>query len=526
MGAGIVEVFARAGLDVVGVEGTPELAAKGQERLTASADKALSRGKLDQAGRDALLGRITCTDDFAALADAQLVVEAVPEVMTIKHDIFTRLDGLVAPDAILASNTSSLSITEIAAGTADPGRVIGMHFFNPAPVLALVEVIHTPLTRPEVRDAVAELAVRLGKKPVVVGDKAGFVANDLLFGYLNRAVGMLEAGQISAADLDAAMHVGAGLPMGPLTLMDLVGLDVCAHISHVMYGATHRHLHAPNALLERMVAAGMLGRKSGSGFLVGDAAAAGADPSTPGAEAFTRIAVVGEGEFARELATQFGAEAPVSAEGDLRALAEADLVIEALGGPGDDEDEDQHQESLAGLLAAVSEAAPTAVIASTGAAAVGDLAGEVADGTRLVRLAVHEATAHGRLAEVGHLRHTAPADLDRLRATLAGAGLTPSIGLDRPGLVHDALLFSYLNEAVRMTQSGYASPADIDTAMVAGCGYPQGPFATLDQVGALTAVLVLQEIYEATGDTDLLPAELLVEHAVLELPFLGQDPRG
>ena len=266
MGAGIVEVFARGGLKVIGVETTQEYADRGRAILQSSTDRAVARGRLDEAGQAQILDRVTVTTDFADLAGVDLVVEAVPEVMVLKHEIFGRLDEVLDADAILASNTSSLSITDIAAGTKHPERVLGMHFFNPAPVLKLVEVITTLRTDAAVTEAVVELSRALGKKPVVIGDRAGFVANYLLFGYFTAALRMLEHGHVSREDLDTAMRVGAGLPMGPLTLMDLVGLDVCHHIGDVIYAHTRSQMHAPSPMLGRMVTSGLLGRKSGQGF--------------------------------------------------------------------------------------------------------------------------------------------------------------------------------------------------------------------------------------------------------------------
>ncbi len=268
MGAGIVEVFARSGHPVIGVETTQEYADRGRAILEASTERAVARGKLAEDVREDILDRVTITTAMQDLAPAGLVVEAVPETIELKHSVFGALDGIVGAEAVLASNTSSLSITEIAAATAHPERVVGLHFFNPAPVLKLVEVVTTVRTDPEVTAAVAGLARDLGKLPVVVGDRAGFVANYLLFGYLNSALRMLEHGHVGREDLDTAMRVGAGLPMGPLALMDLIGLDVCDHIGEVIYGHSRSPLHAPSAMLQQMVMSGRLGRKSGRGFYV------------------------------------------------------------------------------------------------------------------------------------------------------------------------------------------------------------------------------------------------------------------
>ena len=266
MGAGIVEVFARNGIDVLAVEVDDAGVAHGREILAGSTGRALRREKMTQEQHDALHARVTFTTDLADLAGCQLVVEAVPESLELKKEIFGRLDQVVSPDAVLATNTSSLPVTEIAVATRNPKRVVGMHFFNPAPVLQFVEVIRTVITADDVFEDVKALAERLGKKPVIVGDKAGFIANRLLFGYLNHAVSMYENRYATREDLDAAMRFGCGYPMGPLQLLDLIGLDTAYEILDTMYKQGRDRLHAPSPIIKQMVSAGLLGRKSGRGF--------------------------------------------------------------------------------------------------------------------------------------------------------------------------------------------------------------------------------------------------------------------
>jgi 3-hydroxybutyryl-CoA dehydrogenase len=199
------------------------------------------------------------------------VIEAVPERMELKAAVFTELDRVCPPETVFASNTSSLSITEIGVHTTRPGKVVGMHFFNPTPVLKLVEVIKSVVTEPEVVADVVGLVERLGKTPVVIGDRAGFIANALLFGYLNHAVRMYESRYATREDLDAAMRYGCGYPMGPLALLDLIGLDTAYEILDTMYHQSRNRLHAPAPLLKQMITAGLLGRKSGRGFYTYDA---------------------------------------------------------------------------------------------------------------------------------------------------------------------------------------------------------------------------------------------------------------
>src|SRR5215475_2552211 len=267
MGAGIVEVLARNGLSVTAVEVTEAALERGRGHLLGSTERAVARGKLSEADRDALLGRVTFAVGLDALGDVDLVIEAVPEHLDLKQQIFADLDKVCKPTTILATNTSSLSVTEISVATTRPNQVIGMHFFNPAPVMKLVEVIKTVVTAPDVVEDVEALCARLGKVDVTINDRAGFIANALLFGYLNHAVTMYEAHYVSREDIDAAMKLGCGLPMGPLALMDLIGLDTAYEILDTMYrrGGRDRR-HAPAPLLKQMVTAGLLGRKSGRGF--------------------------------------------------------------------------------------------------------------------------------------------------------------------------------------------------------------------------------------------------------------------
>ena len=218
MGAGIAEVFARNGLAVVAVEVDEAALERGRGHVDGSTGRAVARGKLSEAEQQALLERITFTADMDDLADVDLVVEAVPEQLDLKRAIFGQLDKICDPETILATNTSSLSVTEIAVSTSRPGKVVGMHFFNPAPVMKLVEVVRSVVTEQEVVDDVEAFAQKLGKTDVTIGDRAGFIANALLFGYLNHAVSLYESRYASREDIDAAMRLGCGLPMGPLAL--------------------------------------------------------------------------------------------------------------------------------------------------------------------------------------------------------------------------------------------------------------------------------------------------------------------
>jgi 3-hydroxybutyryl-CoA dehydrogenase len=268
MGSGIAEVFARSGLDVLVSEASAEALEFGRARVSNSLDTAVKRGKLTAEQRDEALGRISFTSELADFADRDLVVEAVAEIEEIKVQIFQTLDQVITrPDAVLASNTSSIPIVKLAAATSRPEQVIGLHFFNPAPVQRLVEVIPTLTTSAETTTRIETFAVEaLGKEPIRARDRAGFVVNALLVPYLLSAVRMFESGVATAADIDKGMEAGCAHPMGPLRLCDLIGLDTIASIADSMYAEYKEPLYAAPPLLSRMVDAGLLGRKSGRGF--------------------------------------------------------------------------------------------------------------------------------------------------------------------------------------------------------------------------------------------------------------------
>jgi len=268
MGAGIAEVSLRAGVDVRIYEPTEALVEAGRNRITASLERGVSRGKLTEAQRDEALGRLSVATDVADLADRQLVVEAIVEDAAVKATVFAQLDEAITdPDAVLASNTSSIPIMKIAAATKNPSRVLGLHFFNPVPVLPLVELVPTLVTSDAALERVAQFAGQtLGKKVVRCTDRSGFVVNALLVPYLLAAIRMAEAGVATVEDIDTAVVAGLSHPMGPLKLSDLVGLDTLKLIADSMFSEFKEPLYGPPPLLQRMVEAGQLGKKSGQGF--------------------------------------------------------------------------------------------------------------------------------------------------------------------------------------------------------------------------------------------------------------------
>ena len=266
MGSGIAEVAAKAGVDVVLRSRKQESADAMVASLEKSLAKQVGRGKLEEQAAKEISARVSATDDLHALADCDLVLESVVEDLAVKKELFQRLDGIVKAEGILATNTSTLAVVELAVSTNRPEQVVGIHFFNPAPMMSLVEVI-APLTASEATVATArEFATACGKDVVEVKDRAGFIVNALLFPYLNNAVRMLEAGTASRDDIDTAMKGGCNFPMGPLALLDLVGLDTSLSILDALYDEFRDPNYAALPLLRRMVSAGQLGRKSGAGF--------------------------------------------------------------------------------------------------------------------------------------------------------------------------------------------------------------------------------------------------------------------
>lgn len=267
MGAGIAEVTARSGADVMVLEVNDQALDAAKGRVESSLARAVRGGRLEEAERDAVLGRLQWVTDYADLHDRELVIEAAPENEDLKFSIFRTLDEAVQPGAVLASNTSSIPLVKMAAVTKRPQQVVGVHFFNPVPVLPLVEIVESLLTSPATLETVTTFAEKqLGKTTIRSKDRAGFVVNALLIPYILSAVRMMESGFASAEDIDEGMVKGCAHPMGPLHLADLIGLDTCAAVAQSMYTEFKEQLFAPPPLLLRMCEAGLLGRKTGQGF--------------------------------------------------------------------------------------------------------------------------------------------------------------------------------------------------------------------------------------------------------------------
>ena len=266
MGAGIAQVSVQSGFDTVGREVSDELAERGRATIERYLTRGVEKGRLSQAERDAALERLTLTTDIQDLADCDLVIEAVLEELDLKRDVFRELDRITRPDAILATNTSALSVAEIAEASGYPQRVVGMHFFNPAPVLPLVEIVRAPETADEIVAAAYAWAERAGKEPVRCNDTPGFIVNRILIPLLNDCVRVLDEAGVQLEEMDKAMTNGAGWPMGPCALIDLIGIDVHVHASEALHGKLGEERMAPPERLLRMQADGQLGRKTGRGF--------------------------------------------------------------------------------------------------------------------------------------------------------------------------------------------------------------------------------------------------------------------
>ncbi|HET9499634.1 MAG TPA: 3-hydroxybutyryl-CoA dehydrogenase [Marmoricola sp.] len=569
MGAGIVEVFARNGFTVVGVEQNDESLERGREHLQHSTGRAVARGKLSEEERQAIFDRLTFSTDLAAMAGADLVVEAVTEQLAIKKDLFARLDDVVSPEAVLATNTSSLSVTEISTANKRPGRVVGIHFFNPAPVQDLVEIVRTVVTEPDVLEDVTALVQRVGKDPVVCGDKAGFIANTLLFGYLNHAASMYEQRYASREDIDAAMRLGCGYPMGPLALLDLIGLDTAYEILETMYHQGRDRLHAPTPILKQMVTAGLLGRKTGKGFYSYadvDSSEVVADGSTPSADDQPQlrhdvglVGVVGTGTMATGIVEVF-AKAGYDVLYVGRSQDKVDGVRTAI-------EKSLDKAIQRGKLA---ESTRTEVLDRlTGSASLDDLAGvdvvveAVAEDLRIKKTlfenldeicrpgtilatttsslpVIELARATGRPQDVIGMHFFNPAPIMKLvevvstvmtredvaettRALCAAVGKHAVSCGDRAGFIVNALLFPYLNDAIKMLEAHYATADDIDTAMKKGCALPMGPFQLLDVVGNDVSLAIQRELYLEFREPGFAPAPLL-EHLVTA-GYLGRKTK-
>ncbi len=555
MGAGIAEVVARTGVAVVGVEVDEAGIERGRGHLEHSTARAVAGGKLTADEQTQLLTRIDYGTDLKALADVDLVIEAVPEHLDLKRSIFAQLDEICKPAAILATNTSSLPVTEIAVATRRPGKVVGLHFFNPAPVMKLVEIVSSVLTEPETLEAVEAFSQKLGKVDVTTGDRAGFIANALLFPYLNHAAAMYEANYASREDVDEAMKLGCGLPMGPLSLLDLIGLDTAYEILDTMYRQRRDRLHAPTPIFKQMISAGLLGRKSGRGFYTydqPDSPTVVDDAQTPAAAAVEaavrpveRVGVAGSGTMATgiiEVFAKAGFDVIFRARSEEKVAKVISVITRSMEkavqrGKLAEADRDAALSRITGTTR-LEDLAPVQLVVEAIVEELGvkhalfeNLDEICAPGTVLATttssLPVIEcAMATSRPADVIGMHFFNPATVMKLVevvTTVSSAAdaeatvldVTRKIGKhavrcgDRAGFIVNALLVPYLNDAVKMLETQYATADDIDAAMKVGCGYPMGPFELMDVIGNDVTLAVERTLFQEFREPGYAPAPLL-----------------
>jgi 3-hydroxybutyryl-CoA dehydrogenase len=559
MGAGIAEILVRAGHQVIGIEPVGRAAAAAVTALERSTARAVQHGKLTEAEREAALARLRTGADLRAASEADLVIEVVPENFELKREVFAALAAVVKPETILTTGTNALSVTQLAADTARPERVLGLHFFAPAQAMKLVEVVSTVLTSPEATECVTSLVRGLGKEAVPVGDRPGFIADGLLFGYLNQAAAMYEARYATREDIDAAMKLGCGLPMGPLELLDLIGIDTARTVLEAMYAASRDRLHAPAPILGHLAAAGLSGRKSGRGFYTYQSP--GSETKIPDAQTpagcaadgagrpVRRVGVAGSGTMASGIAEVFAragyqvvlaarsqdkaeaaaariaaslarsvakgrltagdrdaALARLTPSGSLEDLADADLAVEAIA------EELPAKQQLFAALDKVCR--PGAVLATTTSSLpVVEIATATSRPWDVIGMHFFNPAPAMKLVEVVRTVLTGDDVRATVRAVCGTLRKHPVDCGDRAGFIVNALLFPYLNNAVKMVQEHYASVEDIDTAMKLGGGYPMGPFELLDVVGLDVSLAIEQVLHREFRDPGLAPAPLL-EHLV------------
>ncbi|WP_435601917.1 3-hydroxyacyl-CoA dehydrogenase family protein [Streptomyces sp. bgisy130] len=568
MGTGIAEVLTRAGREVIGIDTDEAAARRAVSALEAATARAVQRERLTERERQDALARFRTFTDLQAAADADLVIEVVPEDYELKRQVFAELDAVVRPDTILATGTNALSVTRLAADSQRPERVLGVHFFNPAPAMKLVEVVSSVLTAPTAIAAVTELARDLGKDPIAVGDRPGFVADGLLFGYLNQAAAMYESKYATREDIDAAMRLGCGLPMGPLALLDLIGVDTARTVLEAMYAESQDRLHAPAPILGQLAEAGLTGRKAGRGFYTYDApgwghlpAVAGGATVVPDAESpaaadelaggrpVSGVGVAGSGTMASGIAEVFAkagykvvlaarslekaekakariakslgrsvdkgrmtaeardaALAAITPAGSLDAFADVDLAVEAVA-----EDLAVKQELFTTLDKVCK---PGAVLATTTSSLpVVACARATSRPQDVIGMHFFNPAPAMKLVEVVRTVLTADDVHATVRAVCAKVRKHPVDCGDRAGFIVNALLFPYLNNAIKMVEEHYATLDDIDAAMKLGGGYPMGPFELLDVVGLDVSLAIEKVLHAEFRDPGLAPAPLL-EHLV------------
>ncbi|MEU9715483.1 3-hydroxyacyl-CoA dehydrogenase NAD-binding domain-containing protein [Streptomyces sp. NPDC047976] len=554
VGSALARSLASAGARVVAVEAGGDAVAGGRERV--------ERGLEDPAAR----ARISYTADLAAITGSELVVEALPEDFELKTEVLRRADGLCGPEAVFAT-TTSLSVTRVAAACGRLPRTVGLHPVGHAPDGGVVEVVTTPLTEPSVGRAAEELVGALGRRAVASSDQPGFTGGGLLMGYLNGAVAMYERRYASRDDIDAAMMLGCGLPLGPLAHLDLIGLDTARDTLRGLYEQTGQAQFLPPPLLDHMVTAGLLGAKAGRGFHTwpegpaGPRAAAGAPGGPAGGPArpsrpVREVGVIGSGTMASGIAEVFARSGygtrlvartdvrakealdkvagsvergvkrgRISAEDgraalerlvpadSLDAVADCDLVVEAVA-----EELPVKREVFRGLDAVCR---PGAVLTTTTSSLpVVECAAVTSRPEDVLGMHFFNPAPVMRLVEVVGTVLTAPDALGTVHEVCARLGKHP-VGIDdRAGFIVNALLFPYLNSAVRLLEERRAVAGEIDAVMTQGCGYPMGPLTLLDTIGLDVSLQIQNSLHASFREPSLVPARHL-EHLV-DAGYLGR----
>jgi 3-hydroxybutyryl-CoA dehydrogenase len=565
MGGGIAQIIASHGYEVRFIEMNDAAVERGSARIGATLDRLVSRGKIEQSHADVTFARITGSTDYSTLSDADLIIEAVPEDLALKQDAFRKIDAVAREDAIIATNTSSLPVMDMAVHTKRPNRVLGFHFFNPAPVMELIELVRTVVTDESVVTQAKAFAASIGKTPVTAGDRRGFIANHLLFPYLNQAVGMVETGYATADDIDAAMRFGAGLPMGPIALTDLVGLDTFVGIMDAVHEQFSDTRFAPKPILNQLISAGFTGRKAGRGFYTYQEPGSSRPLPSPDGKTpvdvdrisgWTTIGVIGTGTMASGIAevcakagfdvvvrgrSKEKAEAVAAAAGksmarmvskgrmteeemvatvarikpthDLQDLADCNLIIEAIA---------EDLEIKRGLFSELTPMLREDCIITSTTSSLPVIECAMASGRpdKFIGLHFFNPAAIMKLVEIVPTVRTEADVTEDSRAFVEKIQKVAVHCPDRAGFIVNALLFPYLNDAVKMLASHYATAEEIDTAMRLGCGYPVGPFQLMDIVGLDVTLKIVETLHHEFREPSYEAADLL-RHMV-DAGFLGR----
>jgi 3-hydroxybutyryl-CoA dehydrogenase len=489
MGSGIAQVGAQAGLEVLLYDVADKPLEAGVARIRAGLDRLVERGKLSAEERAAIDGRISTTKTLGDFLDVEFIVEAAPEVMALKKEIFQKLDHICSRTAILATNTSSLSVTEIAELTDRPDRVCGMHFFNPVPLMKLVEVVRGAQTSGETARRTTELASRLGKTAVQVKDTPGFVVNRVARPFPGEALRLLGDGVASPRQIDRAAKLGAGFRMGPFELMDLVGMDINFAVNRSVFEQFfYEPRFRPHPLQAQMVKANRLGRKTGAGWYRYDG---------------DRLLDAPDG------AVFYGNPGPLPT-GTLHIVGDPTLLALARE---------------AGLPLTDDPAAADLVLVEASRLTTTEAAASLPDPARVVGFGGIPGVVLRQLVEVAPGLQTAPEATEHAVAVFHALGRDTEVIQDGPGLIVPRLIACLANEAAFALMEGVASASDIDTAMRLGVNYPRGPLEWADELGPANVLGTLDHLQRFTGEDRYRPCPLLRKLVLAGSPFTGGAAR-